>query len=180
MKIISALGIAGLCVLLPASAYFFLQSQPGSLVPGSLVPGSLLSNDFQLPDRAGTIHRLSDLKGAPVVLHFWASWCPPCLGEISKWVELASSYHERPIHWVAISLDQNWADALRAWNPTGPGLEKVLSLLDTEGKVSDRFGTYQFPETYLLNSELKVVTKWVGPQDWGGDQIRAVLDQLVK
>jgi hypothetical protein len=89
-------------------------------------------------------------------------------------VELAGAEQGRSVQWIAVSLDQNWTDALKVWTPQA-GIGNILSLLDTRGKVSDQFGTYQFPETYLLNSELNIITKWVGPQDWGGEELRKLL-----
>ena len=41
-----------------------------------------LADDFTLVDQYGTIHKLSDYKGKVVFLNFWATWCPPCRGEM--------------------------------------------------------------------------------------------------
>ena len=43
----------------------------------------------------------------------------------------------------------------------------MISLLDAESKASDAYGTYQFPETYLVNANGKIMAKWVGGQPWG-------------
>jgi thiol-disulfide isomerase/thioredoxin len=173
-------GLLGLAAISVALIYGFRGTSSSS---SAVQDGSRAAPVFELPDSKGTLHRLKDLKGRPVVLHFWASWCPPCLGEISKWVELAHRYQEKdqeqPIQWVAVSLDQNWGNALKVWmpDPKNPG---ILSLLDAAGTVSDQFGTYQFPETYLLNADLEIVTKWIGPQDWESSEIRKLLDHVIK
>jgi peroxiredoxin len=172
--------------VLIALAYFLAQDRKrSSALSNSQSPATQVlraAPEFELPDPSGALHRLKDLKGTPIVLHFWASWCPPCLSEISNWVELASTYHDRPIQWVAISLDQNWDDALKVWTLSqsqGRG-GKIISLLDVGGGVSDQYGTFQFPETYLLNSDLKIIMKWVGPQNWDGEEIRRLLDHWIE
>lgn len=134
--------------------------------------------DFTLKDAQGREVRLESLKGKPVVLHFWASWCPPCLEEIHEWVEAAKRYEGKPIHWVAVSLDHGWEDAHKIL-PESELTKGVLSLLDTESKVSDAYGSYQFPETYFLDADLKIKGKWVGPQDWAGPAAQKAIETLM-
>jgi peroxiredoxin len=132
---------------------------------------------FELPDHAGVLHRLGEFQGSVVVLHFWASWCAPCLDEIPQWVELATAFKDRPLKLVGISLDQKWEDALKILPQRDS--KNLVSLLDTSGKIPDEYGTYQFPETYLLNRDSKIIMKWVGPQDWSSQTIHEVISKAL-
>jgi len=134
--------------------------------------------EFSLQDSKGNEHRLEDLKGNAVLIHFWASWCPPCLEEIPNWVELAQDFRSKPLKLVAINLDPSWDEAHRVLPSRGlpPNL---ISVIDLGQKVADEFGSYSFPETYLLNSDLEIVTKWVGPQDWRSPQVRSVIERAL-
>ena len=132
--------------------------------------------DFVLEDSAGKKHALSDLKGTLILLHFWASWCHPCLDEVPQWLELAKVYQGRPLKLLAVSLDTSWSDALKIL-PDRMAASNLLSLLDPSAQVSDQYGTYGFPETYLISPDLKILVKWVGPQDWAGKEVRDLLDQ---
>lgn len=131
--------------------------------------------DFDLPDSLGKRHSLTQFQGNAVILHFWASWCPPCLEEIPQWVELANAYKNRPIQLVAVSIDRTWSEALKIL-PSEKLPSNIMSLLDSEGKLPDLFGTYQFPETYLIDRNRKIRMKWVGPQNWNSNEIRSQIE----
>ncbi len=131
--------------------------------------------DFDLASREGRRFTLASWKGRPVVLHFWASWCPPCLEELPDWLSAAARTPE--IAWVAISLDEGWEQAFRVLPRNGTP-ESVVSIIDPDRKSADAFGSYQFPETYLLSKSHRIVAKWVGPQDWNGQRAREALAKL--
>jgi hypothetical protein len=82
------------------------------------------------------------------------------------------------VAWVAVSLDSGWSDALKIL-PKEKLPPHVVSLLDESGKVPEEYGTYQFPETYALNSNLEILTKWVGPQDWQGSAMQSWIEKAL-
>lgn len=142
---------------------------------------------FELADVAGKKVRLQDFKGNVVVLHFWASWCAPCVEEISKWVELSGKFKKEPIQFIAISLDTSWKDAQRMIPHEGSKMDlaqqggrRVVSLLDLSAKIPEDYGTYQFPETYLISPDLKILFKWVGPQNWNEPETLGVIEKVVE
>lgn len=134
---------------------------------------------FSLKDATGKLYSLEDNRGNWVVLHFWASWCPPCLDEIPRWLTLAKRMQGASIRFIAISEDTQWKDALKIL-PVEMLPAGVLSLLDETTRLADDYGTYQFPETYLLTPKLEILTKWVGPQDWDGKAIESDLRALLQ
>ena len=120
---------------------------------------------FELSDFHGKKYRLEDFKGKVVILHFWASWCKPCLDEIPQWVELGNVFKDKPVQLVAISLDSNWNEALKIL-PSDKLRANVVSLLDVAAETPEAYGTFQFPETYFISKDQQIITKRVGPQDW--------------
>lgn len=133
---------------------------------------------FELPQADGQPFKLETLKGNAVMIHFWASWCAPCLGEIPHWLEFAAEWRGKPVRFVAVSLDRGWPEALRIL-PMSHLPSNAVSVLDREHSLPDQFGTYQYPETYLLDPQLNIVSKWIGPQEWSGPKIRQALEAVL-
>ncbi len=106
---------------------------------------------------------------APVSLvHFWATWCPPCLTEIPAIQRLAAELSREPsfgLVLVAVADDRGKVRSLM-------GEASNVVLHDTNWEVARRYGTKQLPETYLV-VEGKVVEKWVGATDWDAPAQRA-------
>jgi peroxiredoxin len=89
--------IAG-CVLIGVSIL-------SAYVAHSRATGGMANLEFTLKDMNGADVRLADLKGKPVIVNFWATWCPPCLLETPELVDLAGEYKNRGLTIVGISFD---------------------------------------------------------------------------
>lgn len=135
---------------------------------------------FDLATSTGAKVKLEDFKGTVTVVHFWATWCPPCLEEIPKWVAAAESYKQRPIKWIAISLDDKWEEALKLFPSKLSSKAGVISLIDPTLKISEAYGSYQFPETYILNKNHEIISKLVGVQDWQGADMKQLIEKILE
>ena len=62
--------------------------------------------DLALHDASGQKVRLRDLRGKPVVLNFWATWCGPCNAEMPMLVEMEKQYAARGVLFIGASLDE--------------------------------------------------------------------------
>jgi thiol-disulfide isomerase/thioredoxin len=113
---------------------------------------------------------------APVTLvHFWATWCPPCIQEIPALQRLARDFggHEDfTVLMVAVS-DSN--DKVR--NFLGRGADMVL--FDPNWEVANRYGTDKLPETYLVVNG-QVVRKFIGMTDWDDAALRREIQSKLK
>jgi thiol-disulfide isomerase/thioredoxin len=133
---------------------------------------------FTLKDHAGAAHALREGTGKITVVHFWAAWCPPCLQEIPELVEFAEHLQNERLQVVAISMDEKWEDAEKVLS-SAKLPKNMISLLDGGSKVSDAFGTYQFPESYLVSAQGKIIAKWVGAQGWTNPKFEALIRQEI-
>jgi thiol-disulfide isomerase/thioredoxin len=128
-------------------------------------PGGFL---FDASGQAATIGP----RLAPVTLvHFWATWCPPCIKEIPALQRLSSDFsrhHDFKVLMVAVS-DSN--DKVRSF--LGSGSDQIL--FDPAWDVAKRYGTDKLPETYLVIGG-KVVRKFVGMTDWDDPGLRREIE----
>ena len=71
-----------------------------------------------------------------------------------------------PFVFVAVSLDEKWEQANRIFPKPETLPKHIVSLLDSDSTLAHQFGSFEYPETYLLDQNLQIITKWIGPQRW--------------
>ena len=117
---------------------------------------------FTLRSDSGEDVSLAELRGKPVVLNFWASWCQPCVAEHPLLVEAADRYREQ-VAFIGVVPSEDTAAAVdrftRRFGRWGPVYH------DADGKVSIVYGVFKLPETYFVSSDGKIVSKVSGPLD---------------
>ncbi len=132
--------------------------------------------EFRLQDSSETERTLSSFRGRPVILHFWATWCQPCLSEIPDLIEAGRGWPDISV--VTVSLDDTWG-AVEKLMPHAELPANFTSLIDFSKKVPEDFGTYQYPESYLIDRDGAIIMKWVGAQDWKSEKTKAFLDRIL-
>lgn len=105
--------------------------------------------DFELTDVNGNVHRLSDYRGKPVVLNFWATWCPPCNEEMPVF----ESYHQRLKDDVVFIGVNYMEDSATVKNFVEENQITFQILLDFSGKASDRYYVQAYPTTFFIDAE---------------------------
>jgi peroxiredoxin len=105
----------------------------------------------------------SNFGGKLLVVHFWATWCPPCVTETPSLNEFQKQYAKDGVVVLGISVDTN-AKAYREF------LQRMkisyATARDPDAKIASDYGTYQYPETYIVNRDGKVVEKVISNTDW--------------
>jgi thiol-disulfide isomerase/thioredoxin len=130
------------------------------------------ATDFDEPggfllDGAGRPQTLAPRLAPVTLVHFWATWCPPCLGEIPALKRLIADFGDRPdFDVVMIAVDD-----VKEKVETFVGERSPMMLYDPNWDVAHRYGTRQIPETYLVVSG-RVIEKWEGAVDWDDQRIR--------
>jgi peroxiredoxin len=117
--------------------------------------------DFTLTDGQKTV-QLSQLRGKPVLLNFWATWCPPCVQEVPDLVALQQQMGDKMVV-LAVSVDVD-EGAYKAF--TTKRMQGVLTVQDPSHKASTLYGTFAYPETYLIDRNGKIQRKFIGPVEW--------------
>jgi thiol-disulfide isomerase/thioredoxin len=106
---------------------------------------------------------LADFAGKPIVLNFWASWCPPCREEIPALVELAEAHPQ--IQVVGVNLQDAAGDARALQEEIGFDFP---SIADTDGTIAQQLGVIGMPTTFFLDAEHRITGQVVGGTDVAG------------
>lgn len=117
-----------------------------------------LAPDFTVYDRDGNKVKLSDLRGKPVVLNFWASWCPPCKGEMPDFNEKYLEYKD-DVHFMMVNLTDGYQE-------TKESAEKFLNstdytfpvYFDSDMEGAYTYGIYSVPQTFFINADGILIT----------------------
>jgi peroxiredoxin len=130
--------------------------------------------DFQLPDATGHMVSLSQQKGHPVLLNFWATWCPPCVDEVPSLEDLARRLDGSDMRMLAVSVDDDW-DKVRQFFAKG---SKMGVLLDTSHDIPKKFGTEKYPETFMIDAAGRIRYYFINKRDWSRPEAVACLESL--
>lgn len=120
--------------------------------------------DFSLPALDNRVVRLSDFRGRVVMLHFWATWCPPCVEEMPGIEQLYKAFKDSGLEILAVSVDEDGASAVSPFMKKNNLTFPVL--LDRGRRVASGYGTFKFPETYVIDRGGIVRFKAIGSLDW--------------
>lgn len=139
-----------------------------------------LSAEKSLPvfTRDGAKVNLSKLKGKIVLVHFWATWCPPCVDELPELDRFWQRYKSNPgIALYSVSVDDDWQaiDTFRKQHPFDLPLYR-----DPDSKTAHKFGTTKFPETYIADRNGKVLYHLAQAIDWDSPEVTQNIDALLK
>jgi len=130
--------------------------------------------DFIVQDSDRSL-KLSDFRGQIVVLNFWATWCPPCVEEMPSLVEMQRRMKAKGITVLAVSVDVDqgaYNQFLKEHNVN------LLTVRDAAQKSNALYGTFKFPETYIIDRNGVMRRKFIGAVDWTAPDITEFLSKL--
>ncbi|HKC23492.1 MAG TPA: TlpA disulfide reductase family protein [Thermoanaerobaculia bacterium] len=131
----------------------------------------------QLP--GGGTRDVSKPQGKLFVVHFWATWCEPCLEELPGLVAYAREIKNDPsVELLAVSVDDD-LKTVSEWLKAHDAADLPVAL-DPGRKIATKMGTQKFPETYILSAKGDVLGHVKGPVDWTSKEIRAQIDDFRK
>ena len=113
-----------------------------------------LATNFTLLDLENKEFSLSDIKGKPIILFFWTTWCPHCRKELKLLNALHAELLQNGVELVAINVEET-ADKVQRFIGSYPLSYRVL--LDTDTKVAQAFGILGVPTYILINKEGRIV-----------------------
>jgi peroxiredoxin len=144
------------------------SSGPGA---GDLAP------DFVLPKLDGSVQKLSNHRGKPVLVNLWATWCPPCIAELPLLDSIVRDYSSRGLVVLGIAGDDEAGRVREFVAQHAPAFEV---LLDPGGTVGTQYGITGYPETFLVDRDGKLTAKFIGPLPSDGGSLMPAVTQAIE
>ncbi len=173
MKKAALFGI--IAVLAVVGVLFFIGQDSGQRT--KIVGEGDRAPEFSLPSLAGKPVSLSSYRGKVVMVHFWATWCPPCVEEIPTLERLYRAYFGKDLEILAVSVDEGGAGAVEQFMRKNRFALPVL--LNPDRSTAKAYGTFKFPETYLVDREGIVRRKVIGAADWMSPEAHEIIQAMV-
>ncbi len=135
------------------SAGWMVFSPPPDMVTGGKIPApreGFLAPDFALSDAQGQTMRLSDLRGKPVLVNLWASWCPPCQAEMPAMQTLYNVY--APKGFVVLAVNTTYQDDQASAIRFVQDHQLTFPVLfDQDGTVSRKYQVRSMPTSFFID-----------------------------
>jgi peroxiredoxin len=137
----------------------------------------LVAPDFRLSDLGETPIDLEKYHGKVVLVHFWATFCAPCLEELPALESVWRRYRERGFVIVGIAADRGNGDVVRKF--AGAAGVTFPVLLDPEGIVRNRYEVVGLPMSYLIGRDGRFAGRILGSRDWQDPQAVDYIESLL-
>ena len=131
---------------------------------------------LELVDLDGKPWQLSGLKGRPLVMNFWASWCEPCRAEMPSLEQLAQRHERDGLVVVAVNYKES-VPTIRRFLDAQPVALPIL--LDRDGEAASAWTPRVFPSTVLIDRNGQPRQVVVGELDWTGSAARELVASLI-
>lgn len=142
---------------------------------------------LELPRIDGGTASLAELRGRPVVVNLWATWCPPCVREMPSLQRVYERYRDEGLEVLAVAVD----DVPGVRQPDGRivglvsrfveehGLTFPIAV-DPSGNTERRFGTEYLPTTVLIDRQGRIRAREVGGRPWDEEPYIDMIESLMQ
>lgn len=150
------------CILLSgAGVFYFVSLKPLQPV---LKNSPVSFKNFPFYRLNGKAVYLSDFTNKVVLLHFWATWCVPCLKEIPSLNQLAVQF---PENLVILAISSEQVEEIKVFLQGFKNLNSnFIPGYGEKEKIFNTFDIQAFPETYIFDHKGQFVEKHTGPKTW--------------
>lgn len=132
---------------------------------------------FSLPLLDNSLMSLEQYRGKVVFVHFWATFCIPCLEEMPALQALWQEYHDDGLVILGIAADRGSVDIVREFIIKMGITFPVLH--DKAGSVRNNYNVVALPTSYVIGRDGKISGRATGSRDWGTLQARKYIESLL-
>ncbi|MGB1310022.1 MAG: TlpA family protein disulfide reductase [Leucothrix sp.] len=127
-----------------------------------------LAPRFTLPDMQDKSRELSDYLGKPVIISFWATWCPPCRKEIPVFNRARAKLSEDDFVMLFVNINEG-KETIEAYKKKVP-IDLTILRDETAGQLTN-WNLTGLPSTFILDAEGQVIYQAMGERAWDSDAI---------
>ena len=156
----------------------------GPLATGALKKLNVAESPAPAPDAGftaedGTPARLSDFRGRPLLVNFWATWCAPCRQEMPSLDALQAAYADTPFRVMTIATGRSPLPAIdRFFAETG--VSHLPRHRDPDMALARSMGVLGLPVSVLIDAEGREVARLIGDADWASPEAHALVEALLR
>jgi cytochrome c biogenesis protein CcmG/thiol:disulfide interchange protein DsbE len=156
-------------VILAAWPMYLMRSESGPPAPGL---------SYVLQDMNGKAVNLEDFRGRPILLNFWATWCPPCKTEVPWFVEFADKYFDQDLAILGVSIDDEPED-IRKFAAEYKVNYPMLVGLNQKAFIEAYEASVVVPVSWLIrpNGEVLLKVQGIHPKEWFESQIQTLVGE---
>lgn len=168
-----ALGLAATLAVWPLGCAVEDLDSPEETLPEGVEMAKL---DYTLKDMHGADVRLSDFKGRPMLINFWATWCAPCRHEIPAFVELVEKYKDQNFIVLGISVDDKAEDLIPFAEEFAMTYPVLVGLGHDE--MQEHYGAYSVPVSWFIRADGSVDYKHLGTEtpEWFEERVKRLFE----
>lgn len=128
---------------------------------------------WSLVQENGENFNFETLKGKVVLVNFWATWCPPCIAEMSSLQELYDDYNQK-IEFVFVT-----DDSFKTVNQFLKKNDYNLPIYRSVSNFNKIFEVKSIPRTFLVDKNGKIIIDKTGAANWNSETVREIIDKLI-
>lgn len=124
-----------------------------------------------------------DFTDQVVLLNVWATWCPPCRGELPSLQRLYEEYNDDGLNVVAVSVDRFIApeDVGGALGRIADEYSITFTILhEPSGTLQSKLQVWGVPQSFLLSNDGTILKRITGAKDWDDAEYRRMIEQLLE
>ena len=131
---------------------------------------------WPMTDAQGQPFDFSTVKGKVVFLNLWATWCPPCVGEMPGIQELYEAFKDHPEMAFVLVSNESPEVISRFMDKK----KYTFPVYSARSAAPVAFATNSIPTSYVLSKKGQIVVKEVGAVNWGGDRMESIILDLLE
>jgi len=154
-----------------AGVLLYGQAQHAGVELGDRAP------EFTVQGQEGGNTQLSKLGGGLVFLNVWATWCGACVDEMPDMELIYRAFKGRKFRMIAISADKDRGGVKRFYEQHGLTFPFYI---DPERRISEKYGVFAFPETFIIDASGHVLKHYIGSRRWATPEEMSSIEAMIQ